>query len=46
LDASVRDNVIIYTPQSIRTRVEMERRCSTDELRTFTRARQRFSAGE
>jgi putrescine transport system substrate-binding protein len=45
LDSSIRDNVAIYPPASVRARFETGRVYSAEELRTFTRAWQRFSTG-
>jgi putrescine transport system substrate-binding protein len=46
LDPSVRDNVSIYPPASVRARFETGRVYSAEELRIFTRAWQRFSTGQ
>ena len=45
LDPAVRDNVAIYPPAQVRARFETGRVYSAEELRTFTRAWQRFSSG-
>jgi putrescine transport system substrate-binding protein len=45
LDEAVRGNAIIYPPESIRARMQIERRYTSDELRLFGRAWQRFKAG-
>lgn len=46
LDPSIRDNVAIYPPASVRARFETGRVYSAEELRIFTRAWQRFSTGQ
>jgi putrescine transport system substrate-binding protein len=46
LDPTVRDNPIVYPPPAIRSRFDMGHIYTTDEVRTFTRAWQRFSTGE
>jgi putrescine transport system substrate-binding protein len=46
LDASTRANGIVYPPSEVRARFEMERIYTTDELRIFNRAWQRFRTGE
>jgi putrescine transport system substrate-binding protein len=45
LDSAVRDNAIVYPPQTIRSRFDTGRLYSMDEMRIFTRAWQRFSSG-
>lgn len=46
LDPSIRDNVVIYPPASVRARFQTERVYSAEELRIFNRAWQRFSTGQ
>jgi putrescine transport system substrate-binding protein len=46
LDPSLRANGIVYPPPEIRERFEIERQYTSDELRTFTRAWQRFKTGQ
>ena len=46
LEASMRDNPITYPGSAIRARMSMERVYSTDELRIFSRAWQRFKSGQ
>ena len=46
LEPAVRDNAIIYPPAAVRARFEMGPIYSMDEMRTFTRAWQRFSTGQ
>jgi putrescine transport system substrate-binding protein len=46
LDASLRANNIVYPPAEIRARFEMERIYSSDEMRTFNRAWQRFKTDQ
>ena len=45
LDSSLRANSIVYPPAEIRARFEMERIYTSDELRIFNRAWQRFRTG-
>jgi hypothetical protein len=42
----MRSNIIVYPPAEVRARFEMERVYTSDELRTFNRAWQRFSTGQ
>jgi putrescine transport system substrate-binding protein len=46
LDSSTRANGIVYPPAEVRVRLEMERVYTTDELRIFNRAWQRFRTGQ
>jgi putrescine transport system substrate-binding protein len=46
LDPSTRANSIVYPPAEVRARFEMERVYTTDELRIFNRAWQRFRTGQ
>lgn len=46
LDAAVRDNGIIYPPAAVRARFDTGRVYSSEEMRIFTRAWQRFSSGQ
>jgi putrescine transport system substrate-binding protein len=46
LDLSMRTNSIVYPPPEVRARFETERVYTSDELRTFNRAWQRFRTGE
>jgi len=46
LDLSMRANSIVYPPPDVRARFETERVYTSDELRTFNRAWQRFRTGE
>ncbi len=46
LDPAVRDNPIVHPPPAIRSRFDPGHLYSTDEVRAFTRAWQRFSTGE
>jgi putrescine transport system substrate-binding protein len=46
LDPSTRTNSIVYPPADVRARFEMERVYTTDELRIFNRAWQRFRTGQ
>jgi putrescine transport system substrate-binding protein len=46
LDPSMRANSIVYPPAEVRARFEMERIYTTDELRIFNRAWQRFRTGQ
>ena len=45
LDPPLRANVTVYPPPDVRARFEMERVYSSDEMRTFNRAWQRFKTG-
>jgi putrescine transport system substrate-binding protein len=45
LDLSMRANGIVYPPAEVRSRFEMERVYTSDELRIFNRAWQRFRTG-
>jgi putrescine transport system substrate-binding protein len=46
LDPATRNNAIVYPSAAVRERFETDRVYSTDEMRTFTRAWQRFSTGQ
>jgi putrescine transport system substrate-binding protein len=46
LTPAVRDNAAVYPPPAVRARFEMERVYTSDELRAFTRAWQRFKTGQ
>jgi putrescine transport system substrate-binding protein len=46
LDSSLRGNSIVYPPPEVRARFELERVYTTEELRIFTRAWQRFKTGQ
>jgi putrescine transport system substrate-binding protein len=46
LDPSMRANSIVYPPAEVRARFETERVYTTDELRIFNRAWQRFRTGQ
>jgi putrescine transport system substrate-binding protein len=45
LDPAMRNNTIVYPPAAVRERFETGKVYSADEMRTFTRAWQRFSTG-
>ncbi|MGA2187631.1 MAG: extracellular solute-binding protein [Steroidobacteraceae bacterium] len=46
LDPATRDNAVVYPPPAVRARFEIERVYSSEELRTFSRAWQRFKTGQ
>jgi putrescine transport system substrate-binding protein len=46
LDPAMRSNIIVYPPAEVRARFETERVYTSDELRTFNRAWQRFRTGQ
>jgi putrescine transport system substrate-binding protein len=46
LDPSTRANGIVYPPAEVRARFELERTYTSDELRIFNRAWQRFRTGQ
>jgi putrescine transport system substrate-binding protein len=46
LDPSMRTNPVVYPPEEVRARFEMERVYTSDELRIFNRAWQRFKTGQ
>lgn len=46
LDPVVRDNAIVYPPSAVRAKFELDAMFSPLELRTFTRAWQRFKTGQ
>ena len=46
LAPAVRDNAAVYPPPAVRARFEMERVYTSDEMRVFTRAWQRFKTGQ
>ncbi|MGO9995051.1 MAG: extracellular solute-binding protein [Steroidobacteraceae bacterium] len=46
LDPAVRGNAVVYPPPEVRARFEIERVYSSEELRTFSRAWQKFKTGQ
>jgi putrescine transport system substrate-binding protein len=46
LEPALRDNTVVYPPAPIRERFEIERVYTSDELRAFNRAWQRFKTGQ